>query len=192
MPSALAAEFETGTEAALRLGMPTNFGASDPHPLAYDPALAARNGPIVVATDLSPAADVAIQEADRRARAADAQLIVCHVLPDLASSAPLFPQRHAEADLALPALTERALATVGERVAELTGRIGGHVEIRLLNGAPETSIVDLAEQTSARLLVVGSHGTSGVAQMLLGSVSEVVVRSAHCSVLVVRLHRPVD
>lgn len=53
-------------------------------------------------------------------------------------------------------------------------------------GQPDGEIVDAAEDVGAGLIVVGSRGLGGVRRALLGSVSESVVRHAHCSVMVVR------
>ncbi len=53
-------------------------------------------------------------------------------------------------------------------------------------GRPYAEIVHLAEELDAGVVVVGSTGQGGVSRALLGSVSESVVRHAHCPVLVVR------
>jgi nucleotide-binding universal stress UspA family protein len=53
-------------------------------------------------------------------------------------------------------------------------------------GRPYAEIVHLAEELDAGIVVVGSQGESGVRRALLGSVSDSVVRHAHCPVLVVR------
>jgi universal stress protein A len=55
-----------------------------------------------------------------------------------------------------------------------------------LNGAAAT-VVNLAEEMKAELIVVGTHGRTGLSRLALGSVAESVVLHAHCSVLVVRL-----
>jgi nucleotide-binding universal stress UspA family protein len=53
-------------------------------------------------------------------------------------------------------------------------------------GRPYAEIVHLAEELDAGIVVVGSQGESGVRRALLGSVSDSIVRHAHCPVLVVR------
>jgi len=55
-----------------------------------------------------------------------------------------------------------------------------------LVGAPWNEIVRLAEVDGADLIVMGTHGRTGLKHVLLGSVAEKVVRHAHCPVLVVR------
>lgn len=56
----------------------------------------------------------------------------------------------------------------------------------IIHGHPRTSIVEYAESWGADLIVVGSHGESGLSRFLLGSVAQAVVRRAHCSVEVAR------
>jgi nucleotide-binding universal stress UspA family protein len=53
-------------------------------------------------------------------------------------------------------------------------------------GRPDTEIVRVAEEVGAGLIVIGSRGLGGVRRALVGSVSDSVVRHAHCPVLVVR------
>jgi nucleotide-binding universal stress UspA family protein len=59
----------------------------------------------------------------------------------------------------------------------------------LLQGDPATEIVRYARDAGADLVVMGTHGRTGVERLLLGSVAEKVLRDAHCSVLVVKLPR---
>lgn len=56
-------------------------------------------------------------------------------------------------------------------------------------GEPAATIIDLAEQEKPDLIVMGSHGKSGLQRFLLGSVSEQVLRYAPTSVLVIKLPR---
>ncbi|MBX6765035.1 MAG: universal stress protein, partial [Rubrobacteraceae bacterium] len=56
-------------------------------------------------------------------------------------------------------------------------------------GRPDVEIVAVAEEIGADLVVVGSRGLGGLRRTLMGSVSDSVVRHAHCSVLVVRIPR---
>jgi nucleotide-binding universal stress UspA family protein len=53
-------------------------------------------------------------------------------------------------------------------------------------GYPDAEIVDLAEKLGAGLIVMGSRGRGGIRRTLMGSVSDPVVRHAHCPVMVVR------
>lgn len=60
------------------------------------------------------------------------------------------------------------------------------VEHRVIHGAPAKAIVELAEAEKADLVVMGTHGRSGWDHLMLGSVTEKVLRKAPCPVLVVR------
>jgi nucleotide-binding universal stress UspA family protein len=61
-----------------------------------------------------------------------------------------------------------------------------HVEHQLLEGDPVAEILAVAEKTSADLIVMGTHGRTGLGRLLMGSVAEQVVRKAPCPVLTVR------
>jgi nucleotide-binding universal stress UspA family protein len=60
------------------------------------------------------------------------------------------------------------------------------VKTHVMEGDPGHEIVKLAEQLHADLIVMPSHGRTGLAHVLIGSVAERVVRLAHCPVLVLR------
>lgn len=61
------------------------------------------------------------------------------------------------------------------------------VETKMLEGSPASEIVNFAEQGGYTLIVMGTHGRTGVSHALLGSVAEKVVRKAACPVLTVRV-----
>ena len=63
------------------------------------------------------------------------------------------------------------------------------VEHIMLDGDPATEIVRYARDTGVNLIVMGTHGRTGVERLLMGSVAEKVLRDAPCSVLVVKLPR---
>lgn len=77
----------------------------------------------------------------------------------------------------------KALDAEVERVKAAGGRV---VEAHLSMGSPDEEILKLAEDIGAGLIVVGSRGLGGIRRALIGSVSDSVVRHAHCPVLVVR------
>ena len=81
-------------------------------------------------------------------------------------------RRHQE----LGAIAERDL-----RAAGLT------TEARAVMGDPRTVLIDLAERELVDLIVVGSHGRTGIAKLLMGSVASHVVTHAPCSVMVVKM-----
>jgi nucleotide-binding universal stress UspA family protein len=60
------------------------------------------------------------------------------------------------------------------------------VETAVAEGDPRTAIVDAADEWHADLIVIGSHGRTGLSRLVMGSVAQAVVSHAHCSVEVVR------
>ncbi|MCA9571591.1 MAG: universal stress protein [Myxococcales bacterium] len=78
----------------------------------------------------------------------------------------------------------RVRATL-ERTLEERGIRGVHLDVR--TGPPGVTICDYAEEISAGLIVVPSHGRTGLRRLLIGSVAEVIVRHATVPVLVLRL-----
>ncbi|MEM9490904.1 MAG: universal stress protein, partial [Myxococcota bacterium] len=61
-----------------------------------------------------------------------------------------------------------------------------HFFIHVRIGAPADMLLNLAGEIGAHLIIMGSHGRTGLTRLLMGSVSERVVREAKCPVLVVR------
>jgi nucleotide-binding universal stress UspA family protein len=89
---------------------------------------------------------------------------------------------------------ERAAEEMRTRAEQLTAgvaeslRSGGlKAEAAVRDGEPRTAIVDEAKEWDADLIVLGSHGYTGLKRWLLGSVAQAVVSHAPCSVEVVRL-----
>jgi nucleotide-binding universal stress UspA family protein len=60
------------------------------------------------------------------------------------------------------------------------------MEYKLAKGDPAASIIQVAEETACDLIVLGTHGRTGLRRVLMGSVAEHVMRSAPCPVLVVK------
>jgi nucleotide-binding universal stress UspA family protein len=56
-------------------------------------------------------------------------------------------------------------------------------EHHLITGDPATAVVQLAEEENVDMIVMGTHGRTGLSRLLMGSVAEAVVRKANCPVL---------
>lgn len=141
---------------------------------------------ILVATDLSEDSDRALAAADAIAKRDHAKLALIHVMPNLAPISMLFPQAVASGALATADLERKAGEAVTDRLRNLTGREGDEVEIFVETGNDYAAVVERAEEWKADLVVVGSHGRTGMKRALLGSVSEKIVRYAHADVLIAR------
>ncbi len=60
------------------------------------------------------------------------------------------------------------------------------IEALVVQGVPFAEIISIAKGNNVDMIVMGTHGRTGIAHMMIGSVSEKVVRKAHCPVLTVR------
>ena len=119
---------------------------------------------ILFPTDFSPASEAAGRIAREMAMRADARLHVLHVVPPMAD----------------PSLPTESLARVARRLAD-----GLRAETVLLSGWAGRHIVDYAREKRIDLIVLGTHGNTGITHAILGSVAETVVRLAPCLVLTV-------
>ena len=89
-------------------------------------------------------------------------------------------------------LTRRGQGLLDEQVRKIEAAGGSVAQAHLREGKPEAEITALAEEIGAGLIVVGSRSLGGIRRSLLGSVSDAVVRHAHCPVMVVRKEEPVE
>lgn len=135
---------------------------------------------IVVATDFSEASDEAFAKAVAWAQRTGAALDILHVLEPEIGYAPFGVGTASEAPNRL-ALVSREL----ERRVEIARRVSVESRPQICEGSPATEIVRCAELTHASLIVVGTHGRTGLARAVLGSVAESVVRHSRCAVLTV-------
>lgn len=133
--------------------------------------------------DFSPGSQRAMQLAARVAKADGAELVLAHAwyVPPIAYAGE-YPLP-ADAMQLMREDAERGLADAA-REATLLG--GARVETKLLSGVPWAQIVETLQDPSFDLVVMGTHGRSALARVLLGSVTEKVVRHAPCSVLTTR------
>lgn len=132
-----------------------------------------------MATDGSADAELAAHTAVELANATGSELHVAYVEPALPMIAGF-----AEADEERIGPESRRL--LDEQVRRIEAAGGTVARAHLDLGRPDERIVRLAEEIGAGLIVMGSRGLGGMRRVLLGSISDSVVRHAHCPVLVVR------
>jgi nucleotide-binding universal stress UspA family protein len=89
-------------------------------------------------------------------------------------------------------VTRRGQGLLDEQVRKIEAAGGSVAQAHLRVGKPEAEITALAEEIGAGLIVVGSRGLGGLRRAMMGSVSDSVVRHAHCPVMVVRKEEPTD
>jgi nucleotide-binding universal stress UspA family protein len=139
---------------------------------------------ILLATDGSEEAQLAATTAADLAEKTNSELHVITVGPDY----PLYELLEHTADFE-DALREnrRAAKETLEQQAKRIEESGGTVnETYLREGRADEEIVELAEEIGAGLIVMGSRGHGRLRRALMGSVSDAVVRHAHCPVTIVR------
>jgi nucleotide-binding universal stress UspA family protein len=124
---------------------------------------------ILLPTDFSAAAETAALVATAMARETGARLHVVHVVPPATD----------------PTLGSEELARLGRRLGT-----GLTVEPALLSGRAAREITAYARDKGIDLIVISTHGRTGVSRTLLGSVAEAVVRLSPCLVLTVPMALP--
>ncbi len=153
---------------------------------AHCPVLVARavhGDRVVAATDFSDAALPAIEAGAAEAARRGLPLVMLHVVEPFVIT---FTYPEASHSPLLPLLLEARGEEARARLAALRGRFPG--ETLLVRGRAAPAILAATEGPTADLVVVGTHGRTGVRRLALGSVAESVLRRARCSVMVVRLH----
>jgi len=139
---------------------------------------------ILLATDGSEASRTADWLLARLPFPEPVELEIAHVtvVPSLAHLRHEFPASVNEMLEDYHARTESLLADEAMRFSGINGSIRTHSR----SGHPASEIVDLADELGSDLIVIGARGLSPTRRLLLGSVSQKVVRHAPCSVLVTR------
>lgn len=143
--------------------------------------------PVVVGFDFSHSGEVALDRAVRLAGRAPEHVlhVVCvvdpkHALPSIPASGEIDYMYAAQVQESLAAVVHAAL----ER-ANIHSRVGFFVHARINNKVAD-ELLEVAREMGAELIIVGSHGLTGIERLVLGSTSEKIVREAHCTVEVAR------
>jgi nucleotide-binding universal stress UspA family protein len=143
---------------------------------------------IAVGIDFSPESDSAVQHAMNIARHAGAEVVLVHV-------GAILDQSFNASETVHPSIKEwetfvrQELADDRRRLEELRDRLRGQgVEIShvVRDGFADTGLAETAGEIGADLLIVGTHGRSGLRRFFLGSISERVVRLSQTNVMVAR------
>ncbi len=147
---------------------------------------------ILLATDGSREASLAATTAADLAKSTGSELHVLYVweaanhyvdVVELAGDEAVTPRLDAELKRQFDRQAHEVLDAETEKVRAVGGTVA---QAHLRMGKADHEIVALAEEIGAGLIVMGSRGRGGIRRALVGSVSDSVVRHAHCPVLVVR------
>jgi nucleotide-binding universal stress UspA family protein len=132
-------------------------------------------GTIIVGTDTSAAADLAVEEAGRLAGQRNTELVLLLVRPERDLRAVVDPNRAAD--------PQRHLDHLTRRFPDVT------VHARIERGDPAERICEVANELKADMIVVGNRGTRGSWWRVKDSVPNLVLRHAPCSVYIVDTRR---
>jgi nucleotide-binding universal stress UspA family protein len=134
---------------------------------------------ILLATDGSEEAKLAASTATALAGDTDSELHVVTV-------GPFVPTVFATTEEEPARMAREARRTLDEQVGLIEAAGGRVAQAHLRLGGVAEEIVALAEDVGAGLIAMGSRGRGGIRRALMGSVSERVVRHAHCAVMIIR------
>ncbi|RUM44630.1 MAG: universal stress protein [Desulfurobacterium sp.] len=146
---------------------------------------------VLYSTDFSPLAEVALDYVRKLKEAGEKEVVVVHVVDDLSVELPEGAELLKERELyrVLPEADQKYLTSLLERLEAVKSRLeadGLSVKLYLRYGNIPKQIVDVAEKEGVKLIVMGAHGKGLLTEILLGSVSTDVIRSASCPVLIVK------
>jgi nucleotide-binding universal stress UspA family protein len=138
---------------------------------------------ILLATDGSKEAELAASTAADLSARTDSELHVIHV-----GEVPLVfhPERHGGYHVEYEKAESQARQLLEAQVEKISAAGATVAQAHLKMGKADEEIADLAESMGAGLIVMGTRGHGRIRRALMGSVSESVVRHAHCPVTIVR------
>ena len=138
---------------------------------------------ILFPTDFSERAEAAWEYAQTVASAFNAEIHLLHVLQEPVTMLPESALAVAPPAVNMPELMEAAEQGL-DRISQSTSNSVTNRSV--VSGPPAEEIVRYARDAGVDLIVLGTHGRTGLAHVLLGSVAEKIVRKAPCPVLTVR------
>ena len=149
---------------------------------------------VLLATDGSREAELAARTAADLSQKTGSELHVVHAFGIVPVGPPVYPEATDLQSVDYETQTEerqriseqRAREVLEAEVEKIRSAGGTVAQEHLIEGWVAPAIVTLAEEIGAGLIVMGSRGLGGIRRALMGSVSDSVVRHAHCPVLVVR------
>ncbi len=137
---------------------------------------------ILLPTDFSSASDAALPHATALARQNGARLLIVHV------EEPPLAYGGGELYYGLPEPDSARIAAMLEKVRPEDASVP--FTHRLAMGDPAAEICRIAAEEKAAMIVLGTHGRTGMFRLLMGSVAESILRHAPCPVLVYRQSAP--
>jgi nucleotide-binding universal stress UspA family protein len=130
---------------------------------------------LLLAIDDSKYSDAAAQAVIQQMRPDTTEVCILHVVP-----------------LARPIEDVRKGRELVARVEQILSQAGFKVHTEVKAGDPRVVVIDHAAHWNAGLILVGSHGRTGLDRLLMGSVAEGIARHSRCSVQIVRICGPAE
>ena len=140
---------------------------------------------ILFPTDFSNGARAAMDHAISLAKDYQAKLILLYVIQDISIAEWYIPSSISAGEL-IEDMQKSAWQEMDKWIAEVSKQVKD-VEKMVVRGVPFVEIIQTAKERNADLIVIGTHGRTGIDHMLFGSTAEKVVRKAACPVLTVRI-----
>ncbi len=149
---------------------------------AREPKFAVQLKKILVPVDFSTCSTKALQYAVPFARQFGAELTLLHVIPPVV----VLPTSEVPPE----GLIQESDTAARNNLEEIRRSLGDDLSSRALlrYGSPAMEILDAAKEMETDLIILSTHGHTGLKHILLGNTAEKVVRRAHCPVLIVREH----
>jgi nucleotide-binding universal stress UspA family protein len=148
---------------------------------------------LLVAVDFTPFSEEALFFAGQLAEKLKAQLLVLHVIHDPAEAPGFYAQKGKKKKF-LRSMEEAAEEMMEEFLLKMRQAYPDQVPIKkakplLVVGTPVTRIVEIAEKKQVDMIIIGSHGRTGLAHLLIGSKVQRVVQLSSIPVTVVKTPR---
>jgi universal stress protein A len=141
---------------------------------------------ILHATDYSKASARALDEAVNLAKQNNAELWVVHVIEPVTPYVTAEDYGSAELYMRLEDATKKDAQSSMDKLTQKLRRLKVNVKSLLLKGSTSDQIVRAAKNRKADMIVIGTHGRTGLSKLFMGSVAGKVVSLAQCPVLTVR------
>jgi len=139
---------------------------------------------ILLPTDFTEGALAALPYAVDMAKSYGAKLYLLHVIYDMSAATGLHVP-HVSLDAMYQEMQKGAEKEIGKFGAEMIKELK-EVETGVIMGVPYEEILKFARENSIDMIIMGTHGRSGLDRVIFGSTAEKVVRNAQCPVLTVR------
>ncbi len=140
---------------------------------------------ILFPTDFSNGARAAMDYALSLSKDYGAKLILLYVIQDISIAEWYIPSSISAADLVED--MQKSAGKEMEKWGQEAAAKVKDVETMIVRGIPFVEIIKTAKDRNADIIVIGTHGRTGIDHMLFGSTAEKVVRKSHCPVLTVRI-----